>query len=239
MVGIVFIIISQKSGADAAADGDDGDTIDIPDGVSHFFESLVGVFMILLGIYGIRRALEHKNKSYGTLPGSLAGIDSMEGRDDDEEQGQDSDARLSYHNHAAQLHLAPQARDALEMGDQVPSSETRTFLGRVASTVSTQTMALFAGVIHGLAGPGGVLGVIPAVQLHNGRLAAIYLGCFCLSSTVTMGTFAVVYGACSTRVGETMRSSFVIEMLSAGLSILVGITWLVLLSVGKLEDVFP
>ena len=32
---------------------------------------------------------------------------------------------------------------------------------------------------------------------------------------------------------------FLIEVISAFLSILVGITWLTLLSIGKLEDVFP
>mmetsp|Transcript_21974 Transcript_21974/g.51735 ORF Transcript_21974/g.51735 Transcript_21974/m.51735 type:complete len:120 (-) Transcript_21974:43-402(-) len=119
-------------------------------------------------------------------------------------------------------------------------------------------MALGAGIVHGLAGPGGVLGVIPAVQMHDARLASIYLFFFCLTSTLTMGLFASLYGTCSSRLAgprnagddqvqldphSTVETSsaraFWIEALSASLSIVVGILWLGLLSVGKLEDVFP
>ena len=81
--------------------------------------------------------------------------------------------------------------------------------------------------------------MIPAIQLHNGRLATLYLFCFCVSSTLTMGAFAVLYGTFSKRLGEQTHSAFKIEILSASLSLLVGVTWLFLLSIGKLEDVFP
>ena len=99
-------------------------------------------------------------------------------------------------------------------------------------------------IVHGLAGPGGVLGLVPAVQLHNVPLAVIYLGTFCLCSTLTMGFVAFGYGACSSRVsniGEQgrHRREFLIACLSSGLSIVVGVVWLVLLAIGKLEDVFP
>ena len=99
-------------------------------------------------------------------------------------------------------------------------------------------------IVHGLAGPGGVLGLVPAVQLHNVPLAVIYLGTFCLCSTLTMGFVAFGYGACSSRVsniGEQgrHRREFLIACLSSGLSVVVGAAWLVLLAIGKLEDVFP
>lgn len=111
---------------------------------------------------------------------------------------------------------------------------------------STEVVALLAGIIHGVAGPGGVLGVIPAVQLRDTKLACIYLSTFCLTSTLVMGGFAVFYGTLSewlaagsgTRGGGCSRV-FMVEMGSALLSIGVGVVWLVLLSVGKLQEVFP
>jgi len=88
--------------------------------------------------------------------------------------------------------------------------------------------------------------VLPAVQLHDGWLASIFLGCFCLSSTLTMGVFATVYGALTSKlVGQAeisenpTRREFWVEFISAILSVIVGVVWIVLLSTGKLEDVFP
>ena len=105
-------------------------------------------------------------------------------------------------------------------------------------------VALAAGVIHGVAGPGGVLGVIPAVQLRNAQLATIYLATFCLTSALVMGGFAAFYGTLSDwlaggRQGQSANRVFMVEVGSALLSVCVGFIWLVLLVVGKLDDVFP
>ncbi|KAL7551954.1 hypothetical protein ACHAWF_015167, partial [Thalassiosira exigua] len=66
-------------------------------------------------------------------------------------------------------------------------------------------LALAAGLVHGVAGPGGVLGVIPAVQLRDARLATVYLGTFCLTSTVVMGCFAATYGRFSEWLAGDVR----------------------------------
>ena len=87
--------------------------------------------------------------------------------------------------------------------------------------------------------PGGVLGVVPAVRLENSKLASLYLGCFCLSSTFTMGVFAASYGFCSHACARKANLEIQIHCISAASCILVGITWLLLLSIGKLDDVFP
>ena len=106
-------------------------------------------------------------------------------------------------------------------------------------------LSLGIGIIHGVAGPGGVLGVLPAVELHNWKLATVYLSTFCLTSTLTMGSYAAIYGSCSSYLSmnkghESSRSrQFYMEMFSAGLSLFVGALWLFLLSIGKLHDIFP
>ena len=98
------------------------------------------------------------------------------------------------------------------------------------------------------------VGVIPAVQLKDAKLSAIYLSTFCATSTFTMGGFALLYGSFSTWLAGGEQSShrqqqegrrsyarsrvFLVEAGSAMLSIAVGIIWLVLLSMGELEEVF-
>lgn len=111
------------------------------------------------------------------------------------------------------------------------------------SSCTTGSLAVLTGIMHGVAGPGGVLGIIPAVQLRDPYLSSVYLGTFCLTSCLVMGGFAAFYGSFSKWLagggdGSTNRV-FMVEFGSASLSIFVGLIWIVLLSVGKLEDVFP
>jgi hypothetical protein len=238
LVGVVLIFLSL---------GSDDDTVSVPGGVTKFFESLVGVFMIGLGIYGLRRAWEKRLKEVYRTVQEVPGSPSTQ--EDDVEIPAISD---SYHNHFGSPHVLPlhiipsDGGEASELDPALPEhvgvnddSSDGNRRCNLAQNVSTKTMAIWVGIIHGLAGPGGVLGVIPAVQLHDLKLAIIYLGCFCISSTLTMGVFAATYGTCSSRLGKGTQREFQIECISASLSILVGITWLTLLSIGKLEDVFP
>jgi hypothetical protein len=111
------------------------------------------------------------------------------------------------------------------------------------SSCTTGSLAVLTGIVHGVAGPGGVLGIIPAVQLRDPYLSSVYLGTFCLTSCLVMGAFAAFYGSFSKWLagggdGSTNRV-FIVEFGSASLSICVGLIWIILLSVGKLEDVFP
>jgi hypothetical protein len=108
-------------------------------------------------------------------------------------------------------------------------------------------LALMAGLVHGVAGPGGVLGIIPAVQMQDVGLAITYLGTFCITSTLVMGCFAAFYGRMCYWMADgddkdkdsRVNRIFVVEFGSACLSIIVGIVWLTLLAAGELNEVFP
>eukprot|EP00638_Chattonella_subsalsa_P009901 CAMPEP_0117738554 /NCGR_PEP_ID=MMETSP0947-20121206/3202_1 /TAXON_ID=44440 /ORGANISM="Chattonella subsalsa, Strain CCMP2191" /LENGTH=325 /DNA_ID=CAMNT_0005554273 /DNA_START=92 /DNA_END=1072 /DNA_ORIENTATION=+ len=106
------------------------------------------------------------------------------------------------------------------------------------SPLVQRLLAFSVGVVHGIAGPGGVLGVLPAVQLHDWEKSSLYLGSFCLASTLIMGVFAALYGEITHRMSSTERMHFILTVVSASFSIAVGILWLVLLSLGKLDEFF-
>ena len=296
VVGIILIVLSSAS----------EDAVNVPDSLSHIFESIVGVFMFLLGVWGARRAWLKRPKSFYNVLGSEASPtkdhrvgDIVEEEEEEGAEGEEGPAGLftigssdSPRTHHQQQHnkshTAVPNRN-LEIyfdGDETPSSvqspvfhdgpnengqvftmdseesdlegavavveqayldtvspsRFRRFMNNITRKVSTKTLAFCIGIVHGLAGPGGVLGVIPAVQLQNWKLATIYLTCFCFSSTFTMGCFATMYGTCSSKLvgnGADAQREFQMECFSACLSLLVGITWLTLLAMGKLEDVFP
>jgi hypothetical protein len=98
---------------------------------------------------------------------------------------------------------------------------------------------LVVGIVHGIAGPGGILGVLPAVGLHDTFKSFLYLGSFCFVSIATMGVFAAVYGEATGRLGERSElMAFRIAIFSSMLSVIVGVLWLVLAAFGKLQEVF-
>jgi ABC-type nickel/cobalt efflux system permease component RcnA len=56
----------------------------------------------------------------------------------------------------------------------------------IESPLVQRIVAFVVGLVHGIAGPGGILGVLPAVQLHSWQKASLYLGTFCFASTLIM-----------------------------------------------------
>ena len=120
------------------------------------------------------------------------------------------------------------------------SSTPKWYIDLVQSPHITKLWAFLIGIVHGVAGPGGVLGVIPAVQLHNVLLATIYLGTFCITSIVVMGLFALSYASCTNYLSKTCHiTKFTIQLFSALLCIAVGIAWCTLILTGTMDYVFP
>ncbi|TMW61120.1 hypothetical protein Poli38472_013583 [Pythium oligandrum] len=118
--------------------------------------------------------------------------------------------------------------------------EADTKAERMDTTASYQGLvSVCIGLLHGVAGPGGVLGVLPAVAMRHIGSSIVYLACFCVSSILCMGAFAALYGEITRR--SSLQSSLIafrIALLSSTLSIVVGVVWITLQACGVLEHVF-
>eukprot|EP00529_Nitzschia_sp_RCC80_P031261 CAMPEP_0113498946 /NCGR_PEP_ID=MMETSP0014_2-20120614/31472_1 /TAXON_ID=2857 /ORGANISM="Nitzschia sp." /LENGTH=361 /DNA_ID=CAMNT_0000393061 /DNA_START=7 /DNA_END=1092 /DNA_ORIENTATION=- /assembly_acc=CAM_ASM_000159 len=296
IVGGFFILkdyLDSNAGGreDGSSDDNGEDPIEVPDTVGHFFESLVGVFMICLGIYVLKEGNkgsvhthlhlyssvdegDHDHSHHSGLSveegdtasptsSSQNGTDREEYHDEPSYQRTDLPNSFQNESNIAEVEgYGPEVdiATALEVDESSRqdrgsscSSSTCTINESMCYNLhrrlTTKFLAFLAGVIHGLAGPGGVLGIVPAVSLHNWKLASAYLLTFCISSTLTMGVFATSYGrltrlasSCSSSSSSSLSQEQIesrINKFSACLSIFVGILWLVLLAVGKLDDVFP
>lgn len=62
----------------------------------------------------------------------------------------------------------------------------RLHLVDIESPLVQRVVAFVIGIVHGIAGPGGILGVLPAIQLKSWQKASLYLGTFCFASTMIM-----------------------------------------------------
>ncbi|CAI5700843.1 unnamed protein product [Peronospora effusa] len=105
--------------------------------------------------------------------------------------------------------------------------------------VTQKITALLVGIIHGFAGPGGILGVLPAVVLNDWVRSVAYLASFCVTSIFIMGVFAAFYGEITGRLGgNSSVMEFRIGILSAFFSWIVGVAWIGLQATGQLSAVF-
>lgn len=171
--------------------------------------------------------------SYQSNTSIFAGGDALEEEDNDESypidpMGVDNEEHGTFH-HSQHIH-----------GHGHDHDHDHLLVNNMKDGVSKQYLSLCIGIVHGVAGPGGVLGVIPAVRLHNVWYSIVYLGSFCITSILVMGCFAACYGTFSSRLTQSSEVfAYRMELFSASLSIVVGCTWLSLLYLGILHDIFP
>ena len=272
----------------------------VPELLSKILESVVGVFMLLLGIYGVIKAIRKRQMIDGddpsTLPLTKDDLTLHENENDDndddasialvpiktsrgnsvgkddknntregsggDQSGEDDASSASAeksklhvtkgepsmsladvdNSKAAAASLAPPIDQSFGSSISERLSPILSWFQNIrlfSKTYSPRLLALGVGIIHGVAGPGGILGVVPAIHLQDWKLATVYLGTFCITSTLAMGSFAALYGSFSAKISDQTNLEFQLECFSAALSIIVGVIWLTLISLGKLEDFFP
>jgi uncharacterized membrane protein YfcA len=215
--------------------------------VGSYLDWVVGVLMIALGIYtmymavGKPEAASASTKAVGgasptrPLPVAsppAAGEPCGEGpHEDDPPKG---DIEL--------VRLASGPRSTSHFGDEEaqekrkdPSAESTD----PCKKWKERGIAFVVGIVHGAAGPGGVLGVLPAVQMRSWSKAGLYLGTFCITSIFVMGLLASSYGELTRWAGrDSDKVAFGLKVFSASLSLIVGIVWIALSATGHLEEVF-
>lgn len=154
---------------------------------SSFAERLVGLVLIALGVWGIRKAL-----------------------------------RMHLHAHAhthdgkAHSHLHTHADGHERPAGSMPHRHTHA--------------AVAVGTLHGFAGAGHFLAVLPAIGLQTWAQSLSYLGTFALGTVIGMSGFAALIGWSSLRAqlqgGEQLARHL---MLGAGsLTVTVGMAWIIL-----------
>ncbi|KAF1773945.1 hypothetical protein JG688_00011186 [Phytophthora aleatoria] len=206
-----------------------------------YCDFMVGFLMMGLGLWSLRyylllrRKLQLKHHPAGeTTPLQLeAELQRLK------EDASDSDTEVQKILHAHQLdHQGLRA----STDPKQPTKKTCCF-GLIKADIKnprTQKLTAFAyGTAHGLAGTGGILGVLPAVILNDWAKSSAYLGAFCVSSILTMGGFAALYGEVTGRMSRFSDSSLVrVGIFSSCVSLCVGIMWVILVSTGTLDEVF-
>mmetsp|Transcript_28046 Transcript_28046/g.85681 ORF Transcript_28046/g.85681 Transcript_28046/m.85681 type:complete len:364 (-) Transcript_28046:410-1501(-) len=99
--------------------------------------------------------------------------------------------------------------------------------------------ALGVGIVHGVGGPGGVLGVLPSLLMPGLASSISYILSFCAAATVMMGATGFFCGLVSSRSAERCHSPnlpWVMAAAAATLSVAVGIFWIVGSATGTLQD---
>lgn len=181
---------------------------------------MVGFLMIGIGVQGIYQARKQhmlrttkKNKDY----------DKHDAQDDIElARLADSDVMHGMDDEGTVLSFMCSERGSGESGGMFQ-----------------QLLSFVVGLVHGIAGPGAILGVLPAVEMQSVSAAALYLTSFITASTLSMGIFAAAYGEITKRLGTTAETvEYGLRLFSCSLSVVIGLLWMALSFLGTLDRFF-
>lgn len=229
--------------------------------IGTYCDFLVGILMMMLGLWSLRHYLRMRKEYHQQK--LLSGLAGMEGGAAAEAAAA---MHLHHHTHHGAPSPSPQTSytretngGALEEGSsdhdptvirKEPFDESLTTKrccfnlctapsSDIKNPATQKVTAFVYGVAHGLAGTGGVLGVLPAVVLNDWARSSAYLLSFCVASIFIMGVFAATYGELTGRLSMFSESLlYRIGIFSSCISLTVGIAWVILVSTGTLDSVF-
>lgn len=118
------------------------------------------------------------------------------------------------------------------LANEEPKKEHKPWVVRLAAPV--------CGILHGAAGPGGMLGILPTAKL-SGWDQFTFLTAFLVSSTLIMGLMSLAWGVLTFYIGinATKRITKWTYIFASIAPIVIGIIWLILTIQGKdFDDVF-
>lgn len=229
-----------------------GQSLDL-DGVGYWADMFVGIFMIFLGAWYMFKAFRERTLNPQDSQRvddadlekiEIQKIDQLADPEIDDTSTSSNDTGVaSFTNNTdgketANIESVDPSKSSLSVDplfDDDSNSSTK-------SKWMTRIAAFVAGVFQGVAGPGGVLGVLVALKLNDWFLSSLYLALFFVASILTMGLYAVVYGFCTQRLTictkNKRKCAFVLKFVSAVFSLIVGALWLSLSLTGTLDQLF-
>ena len=166
-----------------------------------------GVFMILFGLYFVRDVLLNRKSKRGFSVVGTTELAEITPPIEEEER----------------TSLSPSHAPEHEKQSEAPN---RTLYQAFAS--------LCAGIVGGVAGPGGVLAIVPASYYQTRMEAVMYIMCFIVASTACMGLFAYIYGRVTTVDSKHQETK--LKLVSAIASILVGCIWIILTALNVIDS---
>ena len=194
-------------------------------GFAKYASYFSGVFMILLGFYFVRDILQNDKSGLGFSAVATS-----------------AEFELSTNvTHSHTLEPESAVDYDFKIDDQSDPLHRDDTIKPEKVSWRQAGASLFAGIIGGIAGPGGLLAIVPASYYSTKFEAISYIVLFILSSTAMMGIVAYVYGRFTSRwVTNSLnrqQQETKLKLISAIISVLVGAVWILLtaLDVMKLD----
>lgn len=215
-----------------------------------YCDSLVGLFMIILGIHSIYNAIKTYKNNNNNNSNNYNNNNTMTSIQFPLNHYQTSSSSSLSTSTLSTSRLIDIEKDLYDSKDINKKNENNIYFDNnnycnyclntnMKDSTTQRLVAFIIGIVHGIAGPGGMLGVVPAVEMKNWHSSTLYLTSFTISSTLCMGIFAAIFGEITKRAGSTSGYvELLINIFSSLLSIIVGFIWILLSSMGKLEEIF-